>query len=206
MWPFWYLNVSVWSLVRWHNLCLSGLCLNSVFAPYCKTENPHTPQAHPSASNFYEYHSDTPQTSPRQPRGISKEHKIPTDTNRHTHTPPDTPRHRQVLFEYVWQVATVPWHLLSSVGMSCSLQTSGGVWWMSGECLGDIWVVFMEIGGAQMCFGGMWVLSPYSIKRKHYLGTVVKGITFVTWPYWGIEISKWSHKSFPKMVGLCHFL
>ena len=30
-------------------------------------------------------------------------------------------------------------------------------------------------------------------------------IIFVTWPYWGIEISKWLQISFPKMVGLYHF-
>ena len=57
-----------------------------------RTENPHTPQTHPSASNFYEYHSDILQTPPRQPRGISKEHNIPTDTNRHHQTPQDTER------------------------------------------------------------------------------------------------------------------
>ena len=25
----------------------------------------------------------------------------------------------------------------------------------------------------RMCLGGMWVLSPYSMERKHYLGTVL---------------------------------
>ena len=81
----------------------------------------------------------------------------------------------------------------------------GDVWGMSGGCLRDIWVVFIEIGGSRMRLGGMWVLSPYSMEQKCYLGRALKGITFVTWPYWDIEISKWPHISFPKMVGLCHF-
>ena len=31
-----------------------------------------------------------------------------------------------------------------------------------------------------MCLGGMWVLSPYSMERKHYLDAALKGKTFVT--------------------------
>ena len=107
-------------------------------------------------------------------------------------------------------------HLSVSWGVWRCLCVSVGVCWyvvflgdatgLSGGCLGGVWVIFIEIGGARMCLGGMWVLSPYSMEQKHYLGTILKGINFVTWPYWGIEISKWSHISFPKMVGLCHFL
>ena len=45
---------------------------------------------------------------------------MPTDANRQKQTPPDTPRHWQELFEYVWQSPS------ASVGMSCSLEMSGG--------------------------------------------------------------------------------
>ena len=49
----------------------------------------------------------------------------------------------------------------------------GNVWWVSGV----IWVVFMEIGGTQMCLGGIWVLSPCSMEPKHSFGTALKSMT-----------------------------
>ena len=114
-------------------------------------------------------------------------------------TPTDTTRHPMTQKGAVWVcLASVPWHLLLSAGMACSLETSGGVWGISEwylwklEALGCAW-------------GVCWFLSPYSMERKHYLGTALRDITFVAWPYWDIQISKWSHISFPKMVGLCHF-
>ena len=64
------------SMVRWQKLCLSKLCLNIVFAPYCKDWEPTYP---PNASESLQflwiplrYPSDTPQTSPRHPHGISR--------------------------------------------------------------------------------------------------------------------------------------
>ena len=44
-----------------------------------RTENPHTPKAHPSATNFHKYHSDIPQTLPRHPPDVSRERDMPTD-------------------------------------------------------------------------------------------------------------------------------
>ena len=38
-----------------------------------------------------------------------------------------------------------------------------------------------------------------------YLGTSLKSTTFFSWPYWDIKISKWTHKTFPKIIWLCHF-
>ena len=100
-----------------------------------RTENPHTPKTHSSASNFCKYPSDIPQislrhlqTSPRQAHGISREHKTLTEANRHRQTPKDTARC------CLSMSGSVPWHLLSSVGMSCSLETPGG-------CLGGVWRV-----------------------------------------------------------------
>ena len=50
----------------------------------------------------------------------------------------------------------------------------GNVWGV----FGWIWVEFMEIGGAQMCLGGIWVLNPCSMEWKHYFGTALNGTVF----------------------------
>ena len=96
--------------------------------------------------------------------------------------------------------------LLVSVGMLCSLEMPRGY-------LGNVWGVpegyligIHRNWRRSNVFGGYVGSQSYSMEQKHYLGTDLKGITFVIWPYWGIEISKWSHICFPKMVGLCHFL
>ena len=36
----------------------------------------------------------------------------------------------------------------------------------------------MEIGGAQMCFGGIWVLNLCNIECKHFYCSVLKGTIF----------------------------
>ena len=46
--------------------------------------------------------------------------------------------------------------------------------WVSG----GIWVVFMEIGGAWICLGGIRVLNPCSMEWKHYFGTALNGTVF----------------------------
>ena len=50
-----------------------------------------------------------------------------------------------------------------------------------------------------MCFGGMWVLSPFSMEQNHYSGTALKGITFSPDH---TEALKYQNGciSFPKMV------
>ena len=45
-----------------------------------------------------------------------------------------------------------------------------------------IWVYLsgnFGMGGARICFGDIWVLSPCSMEPKHYLGVALKGMTFV---------------------------
>ena len=123
--------------------------------------------------------------------------QMPRDSARHTQTTPVS------VLRCLAVSVFVCWRLLACC---VTWRCHGDVWGMSGGCLRDIWVVFIEIGGSRMRLGGMWVLSPYSMEQKCYLGRALKGITFVTWPYWDIEISKWPHISFPKMVGLWHFL
>ena len=36
-------------------------------------------------------------------------------------------------------------------------------------------------------------------------GHIPKSTIFFSWPYWDIKISKWTHKTFPKIIWLCHF-
>ena len=146
-----------------------------------RTENPDTPQKHPSASDIHEYRSDTsknppdiPQTPPRPLQGAwdaNRKQQTTTDTTRQPQTPQDTDR---CCFSMSGGVC---WGLLSSVGISWSLDRSGGclgdVWWVSG-CF---WAVFMEIRGNRMCLRGIWVLKPCSIEPQHYFGTALKGMT-----------------------------
>ena len=115
------------SIVRRQKLCLSGLCLNSVFAPYCKDWEPTYPPNTSERLQFLwiplRYPSDTPQTTPWHLQGTQH-------TNRHQQTPPDTPWHRKVLFEYVWNL---------SLGICCCLLAWHVPWrrlGVSGGCLG----------------------------------------------------------------------
>ena len=74
------------SMIRWQKLCLSGLCLISAFAPYCKDWETNIPPKHIPAPSFF---INTIQISPRHfpdipqtPPDLSREHDIPTDDNR----------------------------------------------------------------------------------------------------------------------------
>ena len=168
---FWYFDVSVWSVDKkpYH----SGLCQNSVFSPYCKDWDliypPKLIQAPPISMNTTQIPPDTSQTPPRHPPDIPREHEMPTDNN-------DAKKHCQK------QHLSVSWGLwrclLAYVGMLCSTEMllgyRGNIWGV----FGWIWVEFMEIGGAQMCLGGIWVLNPCSMEWKHYFGTALNGTFF----------------------------
>ena len=145
------------------------------------------------------YPTYTPQTSHRHTPDISREHDMPTDHNRCQQTPPDILKQHLSMSWGVWRC------LLTSVGMYSSLERPWG-------CLGDvwgvtggIWVAFIKIGGTGMSLGGIWVLSPCSMEPNHYFGISPKCMTFFTWPYWDIKISKWPDISFLKIIGLSHF-
>ena len=76
------------------------------------TENPDTPQTHPSVSNFHEYQSEHPQTPPRHPPDSSREHNMPTDDNRLQQTPPDILKQHLSVSLGVWRCLLtfcVPW-------------------------------------------------------------------------------------------------
>ena len=70
------------------------------------TENPDTPQTHPSASDFHEYHSDTPRYPPDIPQTPPRHLQGARDANRQQQTPTDTARCTQTAS------VVVCWHLL----------------------------------------------------------------------------------------------
>ena len=140
-----------------------------------RTENPDTPQTHPSASDFHEYHSDSPQTSPRHPPDISREHDMPTDNKRLQQAPKDTARHTQAAHGSVLGCLAV------SVGFCCCFlachipwRCLRVVWEMSGGCLSDIhgnWRrsdVFVEYLGSQSLQYGANTLFWHSPERKNF--------------------------------------
>ena len=98
-----------------------------------RTENPDTPQTHPSASNFHEYHSDTPGHPPDTPQTHPRHLQGTQHANRREQTPPDTPGHWQVLFEYVWRCQ------LASVVVGLHVVFSGDVWRVSLGWMGGVW-------------------------------------------------------------------
>ena len=155
---FWYFDVTVWSDEK--KLCLLGLCQNGLLAPYCRTENPDTQKTYPSASDFHEYHSDTPrhppdipQTPPRHLQGAqhaNRRQQTPIDTARHTQTAPVSVQ--KCLAVYVgicWRLLAcfVPWRCL------------GGVCGISGGCLGvSEWYSWIS-----EALGCVWGVSGFSV-------------------------------------------
>ena len=100
-----------------------------------RTENPHTPQPHPSASKFHKYHSDIPQTPsrhptdiPQTPPDISRDHDMPTDAEGLCQT------YSNNSCQCLGVSGGVCFCLLASVGMLCYLEMPWG-------CLGDVWGV-----------------------------------------------------------------
>ena len=128
------------------------------------TESPDTPKhiRVPQISmNFTQTPPDARQTSPRHPPDISREQEMPTDNNRRHQTQTDSPRHPKTLKSAVWV------HLAVSVGVCCRLLASPapwrylvGVWGMSGGYLGVTEWYSWKLD----VFGGIWALSPCSIK------------------------------------------
>ena len=104
------------------------------------TESPDTPKhirVTPISMNVTQTPPDAHQTTPRHPPdthqtspGSRRCQQTTTDTNRQPQTPKDTDKC------CLSTSGGVCWRLLSSVGISCSLEMSGGcledVWWVSG--------------------------------------------------------------------------
>ena len=127
--PFWYFNVSLGSGEK--SFAFQDCAWIVILLHTERTENPHTPKTHLSASNFCKYPSDIPQTPPDIPKTSSWHLQGTQNANRRQQTPPDTQRQCQMLFEYVWQCP------LASVVVCWHVMFPGDVW----VCLGDVWGV-----------------------------------------------------------------
>ena len=92
----------------------------------------------------------------------------PTDTPRHLQGTQDAIRRQQKPTDTArppWTLTGAVWVCLAmSVGTYCRLLIFCGHWrWLGGVwgVSGCIWVVFVDTRDAQMCLGGIRVLSPY---------------------------------------------
>ena len=167
--PFWYFNVSLgsggWSFA-FQDCAWIVILLHTE-----RTENPHAPKTHSSASNFHKYHSDilwppprhhprhlpVPQTS-QETRYANRRQQTPTDTKSQPQTPQDTDGCCLSMF------GGVCWHLLVSL---VSWWCLGGVWGMSRLsewCLGGVGGYLGGIYGNWMCSDVFWVLTLCSME------------------------------------------
>ena len=142
-------------------------CAKIVFSLYtARIENPYTPQTYSSASNFHEYHSDTPrhpsdssQTPPRYPLGTwnaNRQQQMPRNTARLSQTAP-------VSFLGSLAVSVgVCWHLLAChVPQRCC----GVIRRMFGGCLGEAELNSWKSEAHKCVLGGMGSQSlQYGVK------------------------------------------
>ena len=170
------------------------------------TENKDTPQTHPSASDFHEYHSDTPRQPPDIPQTPTRHLQGAGDANRQQQTPPDTNRQPQTPKD------TDKCCLSTAGDVCCRLLTSlapwrclGGVWEMSGgylgvsewyswksKALGCVWVYL----GSQSLQYGAVTLFCHNPETKEY---------FAPETYWTSKYQNLPIFGFQKSLGLCSF-
>ena len=140
-------------------------CSKMVFRLHtARTENPESPQTHPSASVCHEYHSDTPQTPIRHPPDTLQWKEILTDDDTHKHTLPDILKQHLSVSKGVWRC------LLAYVVVWWHLGFPGDVWGVSGGCLEDVWGYLGGNHGNLRCSDlseCIWVPSPCSMEPKH---------------------------------------
>ena len=133
-----------------------------------RTEKPDTPQTHPSASDFHEYHSDTPRHPPDIPQTPTKYIQRARDANRRQQTPTDTAIHTQTapvsVLGFLKPSLCVCWCLLLSVGALCSLEMSWGAWGVLWRAYGCLLVVVLEWEalGCVLGISGFSVLAVWS--------------------------------------------
>ena len=198
---FWYFDVSLWSVDK--KSCLSKLSNKCVFTPYCKDWEPIYPLNTFVRLRFPWIQLRFPQTPPNIPL-ITPWHLCGTwHANRRQQTLPKTPRNWQVLFEKVWQC------FLASVVVCWHFMFPGDIWWVSGRSLRGVWRYLSGIHGHWRSlnkFGGYMRSQSTVWSENTILAQPWMVRFFVNWPYWDIKIPKPPHISFPKMIGLCHFL
>ena len=131
------------------------VCAKIVFSLHtARIENPYTPQTYSSASNFHEYHSDTPRhpsDSSQTPPDIPREHEMPTDNNRCQETLPDFLKQHLSVSWGLWRC------LLASVDICWHVMFHRDAVGLSGECLEGVWGKLSGIHGNRRptnVFGG----------------------------------------------------
>ena len=119
-------------------------------------------QTHLSTSDSYEYHPDiswTPSRHLQGTRDANRWQQTPTETKSKPETPQDTDGCCLSMSGSVsWRllVSFYSWRWQGGVGGTC-----GGVWGV----LEGIWVLFLEIGSAQMCFG----FSAFAVRSHNII-------------------------------------
>ena len=169
---FWRLICRGFCILMSHNgqvkkSCAFSGCAKMVFWLHtARTENQDTPQTHPGAFVFYEYHSDTPEHPPDIPqtshRHLQTSHRHLQGTrhaNRQQQTPIDPARHTQTAPVSVWRCLVV------SAGVCSHVMFPGEALGVSGECLWDI-LGCLEVSECHSwnleALGCVWGVSGFS--------------------------------------------
>ena len=156
-------------MVRWNKFCLSGLCQNSVLAPYCKDWEP---RYSTNTSERLQFPWISHRTPPRHPPDNPKAspgnitcQKTTTDTNRHCQTPQDTA---------MCHVLECAWQCLLGPVVVCCCQSACRVPWVCLELPGGCLVRFSGyLGGIYEnkrrwdVFGGFDGFSVLAIWSQH---------------------------------------
>ena len=146
---------------------------------------------------------NTSQTPPRHPPDIPREHEMPNDNNRCQETLPDFLKEHLSVSWGLWRC------LLASVGICWHvmfMRCRGVIRGMFGGCLGKAeWYSWKS--EAHKCVWGVYGFSSLAVWSENTILVQPRTVRFfVNWPYWDLKLPKWPHVSFPKMIGLCHFL
>ena len=132
-----------WFPLTWESLCENFIPAKTMAEdgePNLCCHYLHLPGQHCAIAYFQKgpYHSETHRHPPDIPQIPTRHLQRAGDANRQQQTPPDTNRQPQTPKDTdkccLSTSGGVCWRLLSSVGISCSLEMSGG-------CLGDVWWV-----------------------------------------------------------------
>ena len=154
-----------------------------------RTGSPDTLQTHPSASNFHDFHSDIPRHPPDIPKTPPRYLQGTQHANRRQQTPPDTPKHWQVLFEYVWRCP------LASVVVCLHVLFPGYVWGVSLGCLVGVWGYLSGNHGSLRrsdVFGGYLGSQPLQYGAKTPIWQRLKRNNFFSPDY--SETSKYQNR------------
>ena len=109
-------------------------CAKMVFWLHtARTGSPDTLHTHPSASDFHEYHSDTPRHPPDIPQPHPRDIQGTGHANRQQQMPIKTARHTQTA------PVSVLGCLVVSVGVCWHLVFPRDIWGVSLVCLGCVW-------------------------------------------------------------------